>query len=329
MSMRKFSENEYFLYFGDNREKLRDSHWTISAYPHALHAFAIMKMLRDKWGWTVFKMPHAVKYDRDYNHIVANQRGTDDYYGMSTARFNWNCKSPDDTYMLILKIDVKGTRISTGTVKNSDDGFMFFRDSFVYKDKYQKETYVEKKMVQLWMKRCLETAMELGYSIQPTQEDCKTDEERIVWHRNHIDFRNKEYPRVNSFEDIILDEKEGRDRPGEYNSKDMDGNVLHGGDVRYAYGYDHKIIRGVVAHNINNMWWLKCSDGKVRNIACFELFDERTALRWRKSKEYCITRATGELKNAKHENDFKKAEKLFRYCKSSLGMTDDELRKRI
>ena len=48
---------------------------------------------------------------------------------------------------------------------------------------------------------------------------------------------------------------------------------MRNGETKYFRDWSGYLLRGKVYHNINNMWWVLLADGKVRNVACFDLFD--------------------------------------------------------
>lgn len=56
-------------------------------------------------------------------------------------------------------------------------------------------------------------------------------------------------------------------------TNDRDGTPMHNGDTKYYRDYKGRLMRGIVYHNINNMWHVKIDKYTVRNIAAFELFD--------------------------------------------------------
>ena len=83
-----------------------------------------------------------------------------------------------------------------------------------------------------------------------------------------------------------LEEVDGQTPEHEYNAKDRDGKILHNGEVKYFRDWSGYLIRGVIYHNINNMWWVLPLDGDVMNKACFELFDLTDAEPRRRVKEH-------------------------------------------
>ncbi|MEK4193244.1 MULTISPECIES: hypothetical protein [Paenibacillus] len=71
--------------------------------------------------------------------------------------------------------------------------------------------------------------------------------------------------------------KEGKELPEyevpSYNSKDKDGKRIRNGEVKYFRDRKGCLQRGIVYHNINNMWWVILHEYNYRNIASFEFFD--------------------------------------------------------
>lgn len=82
--------------------------------------------------------------------------------------------------------------------------------------------------------------------------------------------RNCHHPQKTWFR---LEEVDGQTPEHEYNAKDRDGKILHNGKTRYFRDWNGYLCRGIVYHNINNMWWVLLPDGEVWNKANFELFD--------------------------------------------------------
>lgn len=71
--------------------------------------------------------------------------------------------------------------------------------------------------------------------------------------------------------------EEGKELPEydfpSYNATDKNGKKLRNGQVKYFYDYKRRLMRGVVYHNINNMWWVVINKYEYRNVAAFHLFD--------------------------------------------------------
>ncbi|WP_431030030.1 hypothetical protein [Lysinibacillus sp. LZ02] len=71
--------------------------------------------------------------------------------------------------------------------------------------------------------------------------------------------------------------EEGQDTDGytpeDYNNKDRDKKAIFNGQMKYFRGYDGRLRRGIVYHNLNNMWWVIVNKYEYRNVASFNLFD--------------------------------------------------------
>lgn len=59
----------------------------------------------------------------------------------------------------------------------------------------------------------------------------------------------------------------------EQNSWDRDKRKIVCGETKYFRNSNGYLQRGVVYHNINNMWWVIYGPYSLTNIACFHLFD--------------------------------------------------------
>jgi hypothetical protein len=59
-----------------------------------------------------------------------------------------------------------------------------------------------------------------------------------------------------------------------HNARDRDKKLIENEQVKYYRDYrSGRLMRGIVYHNINNMWWVVLNKDRFTNIACFELFD--------------------------------------------------------
>lgn len=61
-----------------------------------------------------------------------------------------------------------------------------------------------------------------------------------------------------------------------YNNTDTDGKIIYNGQLKYFRDYKGRLLRGIVYHNINNMWWVQLNKFEYTNKADFELFDLTT-----------------------------------------------------
>jgi hypothetical protein len=93
----------------------------------------------------------------------------------------------------------------------------------------------------------------------------------------------------------------------ERDCKDKNGNKITCGDTKVFYNWNKSITRGLVYHNINNMWWVLTND-QLYNVACFDLFDFQTGTPKRKplNFEQQIQRIHTELKKAEGKQDYER-----------------------
>ncbi|MFS1518586.1 hypothetical protein V1503_19295 [Bacillus sp. SCS-151] len=71
--------------------------------------------------------------------------------------------------------------------------------------------------------------------------------------------------------------KEGKELPEYdlpmYNAEDKDGKRIRNGELKYFRDRKGRLQKGVVYHNINNMWWTIISEYEYTNLGSFALFD--------------------------------------------------------
>lgn len=144
-------------------------------------------------------------------------------------------------------------------------------------DKYEKMPYLIQKRYDWTMEKLLKYFEKCGYSIEFQTNTCK-GEAFII----HDYIRNWHHPQEKWFS---LKDVDGQAAKYEANGTDRDGNILRNGETKYFRDWSGYLLRGKVYHNINNMWWVLLADGKVRNVACFDLFDlKETDFRGRKKE---------------------------------------------
>lgn len=175
-------------------------------------------------------------------------------------------------------------------------------------DKYEKMPYLIQKRYDWTMEKLLKYFEKCGYSIEFQTNTCK-GEAFII----HDYIRNWHHPQEKWFS---LKDVDGQAAKYEANGTDRDGNILRNGETKYFRDRSGYLLRGKVYHNINNMWWVLLADGKVRNVACFDLFDlKETDFRGRKKehrppKEYTERKRQLSLCSIKEpENELKRRRK--------------------
>lgn len=116
----------------------------------------------------------------------------------------------------------------------------------------------------------------------------------------------EDYPVDNIFCQLYSGKKT---RPENYNCRSKDGNHIKNGEIKYFYDRNRKLQRGIISHNINNMWWVILNNYEYRNVASFELFDfvslEETPL-----KRQNLGDIKADIKLAVNEENYLKAHYL-------------------
>lgn len=74
--------------------------------------------------------------------------------------------------------------------------------------------------------------------------------------------------------------EEGKELPEfdlpDYNARDKDGKKLRNGQLKYFRDHKGRLQKGIIYHNINNMWWTILNEYEYTNKASFEFFDMDT-----------------------------------------------------
>lgn len=125
-------------------------------------------------------------------------------------------------------------------------------------DKYQKMPYLIKKQFDLEMKHIKKLLTSLDYE-DKSKPAFKNSMDEVMYILNSSDrhWRNDKIER--------------------YNATDKDGKLIENGQVKYFRDHKGVLQRGIVYHNINNMWWVIINKHEFRNIACFYFFDLETS----------------------------------------------------
>jgi hypothetical protein len=95
--------------------------------------------------------------------------------------------------------------------------------------------------------------------------DFKLAEDKIKFH--YVDSCHHEQKDMNFY---LYEVKHNQP---DYNCTDRDKKRIENGQVKYYRDRNGRLKRGVVFHNINNMWWVKLNKLDYSNEACFNLFD--------------------------------------------------------
>lgn len=95
--------------------------------------------------------------------------------------------------------------------------------------------------------------------------------------------------------------------PATYNATDADGVQLRDGMVRYFRSWSGHLLRGIVYHNINNMWWVVVNRDYYTNVAAFHLFTYDSARHPRRVPPSPKRSVTRMLEKAVAAQDFERA----------------------
>ena len=151
-------------------------------------------------------------------------------------------------------------------------------------DKHQLMPYLCKKMCELYIKK-ISNFLQKNYNTTTNIIDKRklTSYEKIVLHFQTSSFTRNKITSLNEVSSFMSN------YDNDCNSLDKNKNKLVCGEVKYTYGYNGRLIKGTVYHNINNMWWLIPNASEYYNKASFELFDiTPEILKVRRNKRYRI-----------------------------------------
>ena len=141
---------------------------------------------------------------------------------------------------------------------NSNGGFYDF-------DKYKLMPYLIKLLFRNELRHIKHFLESLGHvdTLAPT---LKRAYDQIV--QRYIESWHK--PQTAPFR---LEDLHGTTCDHSYNNQDRDKKTIFCGQVKYFRRRDGSLARGIVYHNINNMWWVILSENEFTNVADFHLFD--------------------------------------------------------
>jgi hypothetical protein len=216
---------------------------------------------------------------------------------------------------LLMEINARSIKITFGNIQNLWKGIaQSFWDN-PNDERYTKLTYLENIAVKLEVKKLMDYCQK--FNLTTIIEDKDLSPEEFI-----IDKLNKNthiHGKVTCLEDIknsITTDSYN----WTHNSDDKNGKKIICGETKYFYDYtNNRLSCGVVWHNINNMWWVICG-GKLRNIACFNLFDYENGLPRKKPTDERYIDAL--LKKYEAKRDYKKCLDIQNYHKLNVELTD-------
>ncbi len=133
-------------------------------------------------------------------------------------------------------------------------------------DKLEKMPYLIRLQYKKYMNKIIELLKTLVVVDDKTSRRPKLAEDKIKYY--YAESCHHE-PKDTNFDLRSLD---GLTQPT-YNGLDRDKKELHNGDMKYFRNISGYLSRGVVYHNLNNMWYVITDKYTVRNVAAHELFD--------------------------------------------------------
>lgn len=225
------------------RVSIRDN---LKNYPH----YKLYQAVIRKLGRMKFKVTEDPRIKADYPTLSPSHR-----YGI-----NQGLEVDIQIYPTGFKLEFY-QNINTGERPVGKGKYCF--------NKYDLMVYLMKKKLEytlLQITRFIQSKQEvkLEYSDTP-----KLAEEAIIKHVQTYSFAPKN--QVYAMADL---EKHMSQYDHTCNAIDRDEKLIKCGQVKYfRCFYTGRLNRGVVYHNINNMWWVIVNKFYYRNLASFELFD--------------------------------------------------------
>lgn len=137
-------------------------------------------------------------------------------------------------------------------------------------DKYSKMPYRIKLTFRNELTRLAEFVKSLGVKVEI--EKHLSDIEHILERENentHIHHPTKPITSLDELKELIA----SNDSVSAYNAKDANDKLMECGQEKYFYDYNDRLAKGIVYHNINNMWWV-IVNGKSYNKCCRDFFDK-------------------------------------------------------
>lgn len=225
-----------FINDTDEKRDMLDKRW--SHYP-ILHK--VLNFM-DTRGFEVGRDPRIQKYYKCLNK--------DYWYGKKA-----NLEFKAERYPRGFKLEF----FQNVNFENRSGGYYDF-------DKFEKMPYMIKLMFINETNKIAVFLDSLGIK-NDTLPAVKTAEDKIIQHWNVYSFDKP--PKGFKLTDMV-----GQDVEPNYNKTDRDKKEIKNGQLKYfRNSYSGRLQRGIVYHNINNMWWVILNDTEYTNIADFQLFD--------------------------------------------------------
>lgn len=132
-------------------------------------------------------------------------------------------------------------------------------------NKFQKMPYlIQKQYIFVVNKIC---SFLSEFAQNKTKPVCRTAEDAI----KYAYVQSWHHPQESM--DFDLSELNGTTCEESYNNTDRDGKTIFNGELKYFRDYKGYLNRGIVYHDLNNMWRVILNDTEIAKIADFQLFD--------------------------------------------------------
>lgn len=234
--MNEFSVYDTILSFINNDEQPCDD-WLRYKFQHYGLLHRIFNMLRD-YGFEICN-------DMEISKIIRK-----DHF----AGVKGDLKFKASRYPRGFKIEFYQEVVTV----NSNGGYYDF-------DKFQKMPYLINKRYTLTVNRISSFLSEFAQNI--SKPDCRTAEEKV----KYAYVQSCHYPQKSM--DFDLSELNGTTCEESYYNTDRDGKTIFNGELKYFRDHKGYLNRGIVYHDLNNMWWVILNDTEIAKVADFELFD--------------------------------------------------------
>lgn len=163
---------------------------------------------------------------------------------------------------VLLELGGKWITIEVDNISNLWDSENNFWEG--YDDRSVKLNYLDSKRIELEISKFLKPYPEKEIVKEFKGAEFIINNKKESWHSHHKEKLDELGLEGVKFQMSDYDLKS-------YNSKDKNKKQIECGEEKYFYN-GKSLQKGLVYHNINNMWWILCG-GEVRNKASFELFD--------------------------------------------------------
>lgn len=246
-------KNSVLIHFAE-----RGENFTLKV-PHHGKWIAIIKFLK-KRGWNIGENP---SYKEHYDCLSK--------YHKIGYKADVAC---------LMEISNDSIIVEFGNIKNLWTGIAQSFWSNPTDERMAKLTYMESMRVKLEIYKLMKFCEKYNHELRREEENMKPEEYIVNSLKNNTHIHGI----VTCLNDIKLDITP-TNHNWHYNSNDKNKKKIICGETKYFYdSRTRRLSCGVVWHHINNMWWV-ITNGTLRNIAAFELFDFVKGLPKRKPLE--------------------------------------------